>query len=594
MEMIDSYEVCFCEPFILPGILPTLGCPTLKAALKELDIKSIILYPSLVYFSQNHFYNNGVFLKCINDIPLQFSEFLFNENNVEDGIKYLKTKTEIDDEEVLKLFLDKANDILEQTAQEICSSEAKVLGYSLTFGDYNFAFRLFKRVKTLRKDIIIVVGGSMCTVDLAKEIMKLSEEVDYVLCDEDLISFKTLVQALLNNQSIDNEYIFSRSQPAISQNKIEDLNHLPCPDYSDFLFVVDRLGLNRQSVMVPYEVSRGCWWGEKHPCAMCGYFGYQKCYLIKDPNKVKMDLKKLHDLYGINYIRFTDLVEPPREYLKSIQDISDYNMSFFWELRPNLSEDDFYLLRKMGVFYSQIGLESLSTAELRYIHKGTTAINNIYILILCMTYKLRIDWNYLYGFSEDCRKWYEEAIELFPFLYHLFPPDLRQVWINRESRLFEERVESELVPVGSEIFHSGFSKDMEVFYRSDINNDLLDVYDNLSKSINKWKECFSKGYQLSVVFDDFEGIHILRQYETEEHFFLSNDKALLYCMIMKPIKKETIVSQLSIPEDLLDGYLSSFIDNKIAVCVDDYYLALATRSTEFRWTNYSLMTSLYF
>ena len=65
-------------------------------------------------------------------------------------------------------------------------------------------------------------------------------------------------------------------------------------------------------------------------------------------------LKMLKDLYQVNYIRFTDLVEPRREYLEKVDDISELRMNFFWELRPNINEEDVARLRKMGLFYFEI------------------------------------------------------------------------------------------------------------------------------------------------------------------------------------------------------------------------------------------------
>lgn len=144
-------NVCLCEPFILPGILPTLGSPTLKGALNEVGLTSRIFYPSLHLFAENKYYNNDIFLKCISDIPLQFSEFLYNQGNIDEGIEFLTDRICIDSREEFKDFLNSATKVLFKTTEDVCSTKAKVLSYSLTFGDYNFAFNLFRRVKSLKK-----------------------------------------------------------------------------------------------------------------------------------------------------------------------------------------------------------------------------------------------------------------------------------------------------------------------------------------------------------------------------------------------------------------------------------------------------------
>lgn len=590
--MLRRCDVCLCEPFILPGILPTLGTPTLKAVLNSVRIESKIFYPSLHFFVENKYYKNDIVLKCISDIPLQFSEFLFNCKNVEEGISLLKEEIGEIDETEIENTLANAEKVLQDTAKAICNSGAKILSYSLTFGDYNFAFNLFKRVKA-SSNIIIIVGGSMCTPKLSKEILKLCPVVDYVTCDEDIETYKELVVHLLSKSVYYSPYISCKERDAIKVNKINDLNHLPCPDFSDFIREIDLLNLDRESVILPYEISRGCWWGEKKSCAMCGYFGYQKCFLLKTSEKVISDLKILKELYNVNYIRFTDLVEPPRLYLTELEPLSELELNFFWELRPNINEEDVALLRKIGLFYSQIGFESLSTQELNYIHKGTTAVNNIYLLILFMSYKIRIDWNYLYGFSDDDEVWYTSAMEVMPRLYHLFPPNLRQVWINRESRIFKESEKKQLKPVGSKIFHAGFSDDMEVFYQTEAKDELNGLYKELVQEIEHWTRCFFKGYQLCIVYDDFEGIHIMRNYEIEEHFFLKEIEAQIYVCIFQPMSLKSIQQILGGECGYLENILNTFVNRKIAIFIDGKYLALATRSTQYKWNKYSLLKSLF-
>jgi len=632
---LGKCDVCLCEPFILPGILPTLGVPTLKAALNDAGITSRVIYPSLRMFAGNRYYWNETFLRCISDIPLQFGEFLFAEGNIPEGIAFLKEHAGIDDEAQIRDFLRAAEEILKTSAEEIAQSGAKILSYSLTFGDYNFAFALFRRVRKLREDITVIVGGSMCTPALTDEILRLCPEIDYCICDDDIGTYTELVREVLKVRTVlkntdgkpenmqiqiadgrqkklrssggqqeclqsaltefaeRSDTVASAGKPALRVNRITDLNHLPCPDFTDFMAEARRLGLNMDAVIVPYEISRGCWWGEKKSCAMCGYFGYQKCFLIKEPAKVLSEIRQIRDTYGIRYIRFTDLVEPRRDYLKQIEGFRDLGMNFFWELRPNLNEDDISMLKGMGVFYSQIGLESLSTDELKFINKGTTAANNIYLLILFMTYKIRIDWNYLYGFAEDRREWYEEALRLMPCLHHLFAPALRQVWINRESRIYNEHVDSGLTPVGSSIFHEGFPEDTEVFYRSDVNPDLADVYAALEEEIAEWRRDFFRGYQLCVIYDDFEGLHIMRDYGHEEHFYLEGDEAAVYREIFRPQYPDRIEQALGLEETHVTDILHAFESSRIAVRVDGKYLALATRSSQFRWKKYDLLQSIF-
>ena len=210
-----------------------------------------------------------------------------------------------------------------------------------------------------------------------------------------------------------------------------------------------------------------------------------------------------------------------------------------------------------------------------------------------MSYKIRIDWNYLYGFSDDDEVWYTSAMEVMPRLYHLFPPNLRQVWINRESRIFKESEKKQLKPVGSKIFHAGFSDDMEVFYQTEAKDELNGLYKELVQEIEHWTRCFFKGYQLCIVYDDFEGIHIMRNYEIEEHFFLKEIEAQIYVCIFQPMSLKSIQQILGGECGYLENILNTFVNRKIAIFIDGKYLALATRSTQYKWNKYSLLKSLF-
>ena len=48
-----NLDVYLCEPFILPGILPTLGVSTLKTMLTQNNISCEIYYSSLRFYINN-------------------------------------------------------------------------------------------------------------------------------------------------------------------------------------------------------------------------------------------------------------------------------------------------------------------------------------------------------------------------------------------------------------------------------------------------------------------------------------------------------------------------------------------------------------
>lgn len=596
--MTKRIDVCVCEPFILPGLFPTLAMPTLVGELVQNEIGVKMFYPSLTFFVENQLHTQETVLKAIENIPLQFAEFLFSDWRRQDVLSYvLKTSglEKIEDAEAfLRSLAESAEMVQNRIADQIVSLHPQILCHSLTFGDFNFAFSLFRKIKKRLPQIQILVGGSNCVPVFSKELLRTSEDIDYVICDESFDTTVALIKHILRGEPIENgleEHISRKGKIAASTRIMRDMDRMGCPDFSDFLNTVNSLGLPKRQLVLPYEISRGCWWGEKKPCTMCGYFGNQTCFQIKSPDKVIRELRRLSEEFHVSYYRMTDLVEPKREYLMQLQQLGmeKLGLHIIWELRPNLSEKDIRILRKLGLFYAQIGFESLSTGELQNMNKGTTGVNNIYILILLFSYKINCVWNYLYGFPEDERSWYEEAIRIIPSLYHLQPPDPREVWINKYSAMYEKVDPKELSPIGDNLFYNSSATTYNVFYKTEKKEALLPIYSELVNAIRDWRIAFSKGYSLYVESLTEESLVIVKDYDEERRYRLTGVGMILYLYCFQPRAMDDIMNETRLPLETIQGQLQSFVEEGLMVYLDKKYLSLATRSTEYRWERFQVL-----
>lgn len=604
---MDQFKilVASCEPFILPGILPTLGTPTMKAELSNNGITSKIFYPSIRFFSANNIEKNRFVLDAIDNIPLQFSEFLFSNENIVESIEYIirtiapsaieKTIEFADLKNQLLKLHSSAHVILQEIAEQIIQLNPKFICHSFTFGDYNFASTLFKIIKGRLPNITVIAGGSNCTPEFSAKLMSFIPEIDYVVCDETYDTVVALIKHFLFGVPLSENikcFISDHRKIATATNKIKTLEILPCPDFDDFVAEISDAHLRIEKIILPYEISRGCWWGEKKPCAMCGYFGNQKCFLIKSVEKVKREITFLMTKYNVSYFRLTDLVEPQRKYLQDLKNTGFSNIvNLFWELRPNITTSDVALLRSLGLFYAQIGLESLSTEELRYINKGTTAINNIFCLINLYTYKIHCVWNFLYGFEDDQKSWYEDAIAIMPLLYHLQPPDPRQVWINKCSTIYKSSDKTKLSPIGNNIFYKNLTDDFNVFFKSFPLPNMAQTYLELNQAISLWKNAFNAGYTLyeNTENSDANELVIVREYEEKQIFRLTGVDRLVYFYFYSPHSLQHAAKELDLPVKLLQMTVDRFIQNKIMITLDGKYLSLATRNSQYRWKRFNVL-----
>jgi len=570
-------DICFCEPFIISGILPTLGVATLKSALDEKNISSKIFYPSIDFFMETKILLNNNFSKLLDDIPLQITEILFCDD-ISSCLKTHKKTFDNDLEDYVLKLSSIANKVLNSFSKEISNEKPKVFCYSYTFGGYNFTKRLFSLIKQEQPDIKIVVGGSNCVPDFSQSILNEFPEVDYVVCDESAESFVSVVENILFKTSNDISHVSVREKIATSYKFLTDIDNQQCPNFDDYFTAIAKYNIAKEYITLPYEISRGCWWCEQKPCRMCGFFGNRKHYIHKSPLKVIKELHYLSERYDVYKFRFSDLVQPPKDYLEQIQPLAAYNMNFFYEIRPDVIEKDISLLRNIGVTFAQIGIESLNTKQLQYMNKGTTGIHNIYILLLCAAYKIDVIWNYLYGFEEDEFDWYENVLEIIPFLHHLQPPVARKIWINKFSEEYNE----------SEIIHSSFfdfqSSDFQTFFSKTPQNELGAVYEKLCIAINNWRDAYNSNCELYVDENNGDYIKISRVGKISEIYELHGIKARIYNFFMRPMTMEDAVKELDCSAELIKTELENFIADKITLTLDGKYLSLATRNTKYKYT----------
>lgn len=600
---MKKVDVCLCEPFILPGILPTLGVATIKSLLQDSGLCCKMVYPSIRYFVEQGLYKSPFLLSLVEDTPLQLVEFLFvDEDKKQEAINYIKnslaTRFEEDKQEqivdILYKLYDSAYKLVDSIAREIVDLKPDILCISTTFGDLNFDLRLMEKVKQLDSNIHIICGGSNCDPDYSVRLMKMSNSLDTVICDETgriTVDYINGIKAGDKFADDLSNYITTRQHTAKKIFQIESLDELPCPDFDDFFEATNKLGIKRDKLTLPYELARGCWWGEEHPCSMCGFFGNQKKYIHKNPQKVIGEIKSIINKYGVSRIRFSDLVNPKMDLLKELIPLEEMKIRVFWELRPDMSEEQVELLRRVGLTSGQIGIESFSTGELCVIKKGTNGINNIKVLRLLSEYKIEVIWNYLYGFTNDEIGWYERIIELMPFLFHLQPPSIRKIWINRYSDLYNESDKDKLVPLGEDFFHDENNQGFDFFYKVLENVEMKSTYESLNMMIGKWREAFRNHYSLLVVPVSDNTIRIERRYgEHVEDYLYEDDQCLLYLFLAKPRTLEECDRQLSRIHNI-GAIIDRFLKDGTVVFLDNMFLSVACFPTKYKWTKYDMQPS---
>ncbi len=133
---------------------------------------------------------------------------------------------------------------------------------------------------------------------------------------------------------------------------------------------------------VPFETSRGCWWGEKRRCTFCG----QASAALELPAARARTARWPSSSTSRARIPaapvfFTDEIAPRDAFddaraRSCPRRVPGLEVVYF-EVRPDLSRRDLEALAAAGVRRLEAGIESLSTPVLRLMRKGTTALQGV-------------------------------------------------------------------------------------------------------------------------------------------------------------------------------------------------------------------------
>jgi len=224
-----------------------------------------------------------------------------------------------------------------------------------------------------------------------------------------------------------------------------NLDALPTPDFTEFYEQFAKLlpdsALAEGNIMwLPFESSRGCWWGEKHHCTFCGLNAQTMTHREKSPSRVIDELRQLLKKHPNRRVCMVDNIMPHR-YFRTLlpqlgEELADLHM--FYEEKANLSLEHVADLARAGIREIQPGIEALSSTLLKRMDKGVTAQQNIALMRYARAIGVTLNWNLLYAFPGDLLEEYEQTLALIPLLRHLEPPSgLSHLSIDRFSPYFD-------------------------------------------------------------------------------------------------------------------------------------------------------------
>lgn len=312
-----------------------------------------------------------------------------------------------------------------------------VVGATTTFEQTAPAVALLAAVKRHRPETCAIIGGANCESEMAEGILAIAPFLDHVFSGESEATFPTFLAGRADGLP----------QPRLLVGRpCRDLDAIPPLDYDDYFGQrAELLGAADLAVleptMLPYETSRGCWWGEKHHCTFCGLNGEGMAFRTRSVGRALDDLGALTARYATRKIMMADNIMPHRFFSTLVPRLASElpGLDIFYEQKANLTRERLAALKAAGIRLIQPGIEALSSDLLRRMNKGVSAAQNVNLLRDARGLDVSLVWNLLWGFPGDRREHYEETLLLVGQLTHLQPPGgFWPVMIDRFCPYFEE------------------------------------------------------------------------------------------------------------------------------------------------------------
>ncbi len=448
---------------------PSISLGILTALCEEASVPVCSLYPNLdmsamvgfeaagllasqrvLYGLSEHLFAAdlfGVETLCSDEYLTVFSRSLQEDEVVRTwpvpfgDVSYLKHLRD----EVIPRFLD-------ATQQRVLAERPTVVGFTATFNQVLSSLALASRLKQVWPDIQVIAGGTCFDGEMGSEYHRaLPDILDHVFVGEAEDAFREYLRRLKAGEptaEIPGATWFDDGQVRlIPGGPLLDLNQSPPPNYDDFFVEAERVQQETGKIfnveMIPFESSRGCWWGQKNHCIFCGTNEDLMRFRAKDVERVVQEIVIISARYKVVKLAATDWIISHwhcNDLFQHLIDL-DLDLEIFYEVRAGMKKQQIMDMKKAGVVHVQPGIESLSTPLLKLMKKGTTTIRHVQFLRWCKEVGINASYNILAGFPDEKAEWYLEMAELIPRLRHLQPPlhNVHFIEMHRFAPLFEER-----------------------------------------------------------------------------------------------------------------------------------------------------------
>lgn len=450
-------EVVLCSAPVMSVLRPSIGLGILQAALAERKRSVETLYLNLDFADEIGLDLNE---QLAENTPahLLIGDWIFAPaaGRAADGLHVERHRCEIDallDRRqiagVPRLREEVAGRFVEAAAARILERQPRLVGFTTMFQQTMASLAIAAAVKRADPSVTIVFGGANCHGPMGAALLRNYPQIDHVFTGEADHSFPEFADIVLDGgEAAVAPGRIGRDGGNADATPLVDLDAIPVPDYHDYFRQLAALDEGeRVSPSIPFESSRGCWWGQKHHCTFCGLNAQGMAFRAKSADRILAEIAELERRHGVRRFGATDNILATRHIRELMPVLASQRRagaarSFFYEVKANLNEQQLELLADAGVLQLQPGIESLSDDVLAIMRKGVDSFLNLRLMRNCREFGMSITWSILHGFPAEPGLAYREMAELVPLIEHLQPPNgLSRIRLDRFSPNFEQAAE---------------------------------------------------------------------------------------------------------------------------------------------------------
>jgi radical SAM superfamily enzyme YgiQ (UPF0313 family) len=347
-----------------------------------------------------------------------------HNRNKEEGLWRSEEDVHWEDEGSLSEFIRKNDALLDSFVEDLLSTGAQVIGFSVYNTTKRIAQELARRVKAKDNSKTIICGGQMCFPFYAAENVMREEYIDAVVLGEGDEAVVRIMRELSKSGKLsDCPGVIRREDGEIVNcglaAPIMDLDNLPYPDFSDF-----DLSLYANSSQLPILSSRGC----PYQCVFCNTKLFWIKYRSMSGERIFREIRHQLDTYkdvhfftfndhsiNANMASFLQFIELAIELKKEKSPGRSNYARFSWKAAAVIREGmDLAFIKKIkdsGCIELEFGIESASSRVRQLMKKPPYDISLIERIIRDTADSgISVRANFMFGFPGETEKDFEESL----------------------------------------------------------------------------------------------------------------------------------------------------------------------------------------